>query len=217
MSENGTTMGDDLEDTNLDIVKMRVYYDFASTLCYVAHRVMATVEQEIADLGVELEWCQIDLTMAAPWARGDSFSPEVRAAVHNTGIALGVDVEMPDPWLDSRPASHVALSAPSASIEARWRRSVFDSIFEGKSAELTPELCELAKDLVGLDSIPDEEEGFERVEESTQEAIALGVNGVPTLLLDDWLFGGIYDGESMVSILRQLSEHYRELGTSAVN
>ncbi len=201
----------------MEIVTIRVYYDFASTLCYVAHRVISEIEPQIADLGVELEWRPIDLTTAAPWDRGDSFADQVRTAVHNTGVALGVDVEMPDPWLDSRPAAHVALSAPSASAEARWRREVFDSIFERKTPELTPELVELAKELVGLDSVPDEEQGFPRVEESTREAIALGMTGVPMLLLDNWLVGGVYDGESMVAILRQMSEQYREMGASAVN
>ena len=204
-------------DDTMEIVRIRVYYDFASTLCYVAHRVLLGVEPQITDLGVELEWRPIDLTMAAPWNRGDSFREEVRTAVRNTGMALGVEVEMPDPWLDSRPASHVALCAPSTSAEGRWRREVFDSIFERKTPELTPELVELAKELVGPDALPDEEQGFERVEESTREAIALGLTGVPMLLLDNWLLGGIYDGESMVSILRQLSEQYRELGKSAVN
>lgn len=196
---------------------MRVYYDFASTLCYVAHRVISAVKQEIADLGVELEWRPIDLTMAAPWSRGDSFTGEVRAAVRNTAIELGVDAEMPDPWLDSRPASHVALKAPSPGAEARWRSEVFESIFVRKTPKLTPELLRLATELAGIDALPDEEEGFPVVEESTREAIALGVTGVPTILLDNWIFGGVYDGESMVAILRQLSEQYRELGTSAVN
>ena len=40
---------------------------------------------------------------------------------------------------------------------------------------------------------------------------------MPTFLLDNWVFGGVYDGESMVEILRKLSEQYREIGTSAVN
>ena len=48
-------------------VTIRVYYDFASTLCYVAHRVLSRIEDEITELGVELEWRPIDLTMAAPW------------------------------------------------------------------------------------------------------------------------------------------------------
>ena len=53
-------MGDTMET-----VTIRVYYDFASTLCYVAHRVMCRIEEEIGELGVELEWRPIDLTMAA--------------------------------------------------------------------------------------------------------------------------------------------------------
>ena len=190
-------MGDTMET-----VTIRVYYDFASTLCYVAHRVMCRIEQEIGELGVVLEWRPIDLTMAAPWDRGDSFRPDIRAAVRNTGLALGIDVEMPDPWLDSRPASQVALSLRTPADEARWRRAVFDTFFDRKTPRLTPDLVRLARDLTGLESIPDEAQGFDRVEECTREAIALGVTGVPSFLLDNWLFGGVYDDELMVSILQ---------------
>jgi predicted DsbA family dithiol-disulfide isomerase len=201
----------------MDTVTIRVYYDFASTLCYVSHRVLSAVAQEIADSGVVLEWRPIDMTMAAPWNRGDSFREEIRTAVRNTGLTLGIDVEMPDPWLDSRPASHVALCAPTAAAEARWRSEVFDTFFARRIPRLTPELVRLARELTGLDAIPDERQGFERVEECTREAIALGVTGVPSFLLDNWLFGGVYDGETMVSVLRQLSAQYRETGAGAVN
>jgi predicted DsbA family dithiol-disulfide isomerase len=201
----------------MERVCIRVYYDFASTLCYVAHRVLSRVGKEIEDLGVELEWRPIDLTMAAPWDRGDSFSEEIRTAVRSTALALGLDVEMPDPWLDSRPASHVALAAPSPAAEASWRTAVFDSIFERRVTVLTPELVELARELVGPDAVPRPGQRFPRVEQSTREALALGVTGVPTLLLDNWLVGGVYDGESMVSILEQLAQQYRDLGLSAVN
>jgi predicted DsbA family dithiol-disulfide isomerase len=201
----------------MEVVTIRVYYDFASTLCYVAHRVLSSVEAQIAELGVELEWRPIDLTMAAPWDREDSFSGEIRQAVRNTGLALGIDVEMPDAWLDSRPASQVALAAPSPSAEARWRRAVFHSIFELETPVLTPELVALAAELVGPGALPEDAEEFPRVEKSTLEAIALGVTGVPTLLLDDWLVGGVFDGESMVAIVKQLAEQYRELGSLAVN
>jgi predicted DsbA family dithiol-disulfide isomerase len=201
----------------VQVVTIRIYYDFASTLCYVAHRVLGRIEGEVRELGVALEWRPIDLTMAAPWDRGDSFRPDIRAAVRNTGLALGIDVEMPDPWLDSRPASQVALSLRTPEDEARWRRAVFDTFFDRKTPRLTPELERLARDLTGLATIPDESQGFERVEECTREAIALGVTGVPSFLLDNWLFGGVYDDELMVSILRQLSTQYRESGSEAVN
>ena len=200
----------------MDNVTVRVYYDFASTLCYVAHRVLSRVEDDIAALGVTLEWRPIDLTMAAPWDRGDSFRPDVRAAVRNTGLTLGIDVEMPDPWLDSRPASHVALHIASAQDEARWRHAVFDTFFEKRSFELTPDLLRLARNL-GIGVIPNEAQGFGRVEESTREALAFGLTGVPTFLLDNWMFGGVYDDELMVSILRQLATQYRESGATAVN
>ena len=61
---------------------------------------------------------------------------------------------MPDPWLDSRPASYVALRAPSDGAEVRWRGEVFDSIFQRRTPELTPDLVELAIELVGPDSLP---------------------------------------------------------------
>jgi predicted DsbA family dithiol-disulfide isomerase len=201
----------------MQLVTIRVYYDFASTLCYVAHRVLGRIEDEVRDLGVALEWRPIDLTMAAPWDRGDSFRPDIRAAVRNTGLALGIDVEMPDPWLDSRPASQVALSLQTPADEARWRRAVFDTFFDSKTPRLTPELTRLARELTGVETAPDESQGFDRVEECTREAIALGVTGVPSFLLDNWLFGGVYDDELMVSILRQLSTQYRESGSEAVN
>ena len=100
-----------------DPIRFRVYYDFASTLCYVAHKVLGRIDDRIGELGVELEWRPLDLTMIVPWDRGDSFTADVRTAVHNTGLSLGLDVEMPDPWLDSRPASAIALSAGSDSDE----------------------------------------------------------------------------------------------------
>jgi hypothetical protein len=155
--------------------------------------------------------------MAAPWDRGDSFRPDIRSAVRNTGLALGIDVEMPDPWLDSRPASQVALALRTAEDEARWRDRVFTTFFDRKTPQLTPELLGLARELTGSPSIADPAQGFGSVEECTREAIALGVTGVPSFLLDNWLFGGVYDDELMVSILRQLSEQYRESGATAVN
>jgi predicted DsbA family dithiol-disulfide isomerase len=208
MRENGGAM---------ETVTIRVYYDFASTLCYVVHRVLSRIDEEIAALGVVLEWRPIDLTMAAPWDRGDSFRPDIRSAVRNTGLALGIDVEMPDPWLDSRPASMIALSTRSADDEARWRDAVFTTFFEKKTPRLTPELMRLARELTGIEAAPEESDGFERVEESTREAVALGVTGVPSFLLDNWLFGGVYEDDVMVSILRQLSEQYRQSGAAAVN
>ncbi|MEM6705573.1 MAG: DsbA family protein, partial [Acidobacteriota bacterium] len=188
----------------MDFVKIRVYYDFASTLCYVAHRVITRVQNEITAEGIELEWRPVDLTMAAPWDRGDSFNDEVRESVRETALSLGVDIEMPDPWLDSRPASEIALATVNLKDEARWRSAVFDTFFEAKTPRLTPQLRERAGERAPPDVLAAAPQMYGRVELSTEEAMALGVTGVPTFLLDNWVFGGVYDDESMVAALTQL-------------
>ena len=94
---------------------------------------------------------------------------------------------------------------------------MFDTFFDRKTPRLTPDLERLARKLTGLEAIPDEAQGYDRVEECTREAIALGVTGVPSFLLDNWLLRRVYDDELMVSILRQLSTQYRESGSEAVN
>ncbi len=198
-------------------IRFRVYYDFASTLCYVAHLVLSDVDSEVEALGVELEWRPIDLTMAAPWDRGDSFTEEVRGAVHQTALGLGIDVEMPDPWLDSRPASQVALAIRSPAAERRWRDAVFEEFFVARRRALTPPLAALARELTGADPPLPGGDDYPEVEACTRDAFVLGITGVPTILLDNWAFGGVHDGPTMVSALSQLADRYRELGASIVN
>ena len=200
----------------MDNVIIRIYYDFASTLCYLSHRVLSELDEEIAALGIELEWKPIDLTMIVPWDRGDSFTPEIRQAVHGTGVSLGIEVEMPDPWLDSRPASQIALAMPCARSEARWRSSVFYAFFEERARELSDRQMELAAKLLDGAEHGAENHDFNRVLATTEEAIALGIEGVPTLLADTWLAGGVYDSETMLKLLSELGDRCRE-GDSMVN
>ena len=42
-------------------LRVRVHYDFASSLCYVAHRVMQRMAGELAEIGVTLAWTPLDL------------------------------------------------------------------------------------------------------------------------------------------------------------
>jgi hypothetical protein len=109
-----------------------------------------------------------------------------------------------------------ARSANGASKEARWRHAVYDSIFERRRFDFTPQLSRLALELIGT-TVPEDEAEFELVSESTREAMLLGVNGVPAFVLDDLLFGGIQDGEAMVRSLSELAQLHREAGQSAVN
>ena len=201
----------------METVVIRVYYDFASTLCYIAHRVMGGIVPQVRDLGVVLQWRPIDLTEIVPWNRGDSFAQEIREAVHNTGSSMGVEVQMPDAWVDSRPASKIALLTESDEDEARWRDQVFRCFFELREKELTPELLSLGRDLSAHDNGRGAQDEPGQVAASTKEAIALGVQGVPTFLLDVWPVGGIQDADTMLDVLARFAERYREHGHTTVN
>jgi hypothetical protein len=41
---------------------LRLHYDFASTLCYVAHRLMQRMQGELDELGIRLDGSPVDLS-----------------------------------------------------------------------------------------------------------------------------------------------------------
>src|SRR5262245_40304048 len=53
-------------------VTIRVHYDFASTIAYVAHRVLEQMSDELEAIGVVLDWRPIDLVAITGWRRGEA-------------------------------------------------------------------------------------------------------------------------------------------------
>ena len=95
------------------MLRARVYYDFASTLCYVAHRVFGELEPRLAELGVVLEWCPLDLAQLLGWRRGVPIDEARIANAERVAAELGVAVRPLPVWPDSRDA----LAAARASLE----------------------------------------------------------------------------------------------------
>ncbi len=184
-----------------DLLQVPVYYDFASTLCYVAHRVMGRMRERLEEVGVELFWTPLDLTVITSWRRGDRLRSEQRDNVLRVSRELDVPLTPPDYWIDSRAAMAIALELGSEERE-RWRSRAWQwSYEEGRSLEDPESLADLAAacDLDGPLLRP--ERGLQILQEETERAIATGVHGVPTFLLDIWPIGGIQDEETMLSLL----------------
>ena len=70
-------------------VVIRVYYDFASTLSYVSHRVLGSIDEQLVGIGVQLEWRPIDLTRITGWERGAPLDEEQPHGSGREGL-LGV-------------------------------------------------------------------------------------------------------------------------------
>jgi len=188
-----------------------VYYDFASTICYVAHRVMERIAVEVEAAGLALEWRPVDLTMIAGWRRGVAVEGPRRDNALRVARDLGVAARMPARWLDSRPAHAVTLALASPEKEAAWRERMWTAVFEeGRAVEDDAEIARLATDLeIDLDEL-DLATRRRQLEIDTQRARAAGVTGVPTFLLGVWPMGGIQDQTTMLQLLQRFARKQRE-------
>lgn len=183
-----------------------VYYDFASTIAYVAHRVMGRVEADLAARDIRLEWRPIDLAAITGWPRGVPLPAPARDNAARVARELDVAARVPPRWLDSRAAHAVALALRGSAREPTWRERVWTAIFEEGRALDDATVQALAADL----DLPLPEIDLGVVATATRDAHELGVSGVPTFLLDRWPMGGIQEPPTMLALLDRFARRQRE-------
>jgi predicted DsbA family dithiol-disulfide isomerase len=186
------------------VLRVRTYYDFASTLCYVAHRVFGGLAPELDKLGVALEWAPLDLADLLGWPRGVAVLPARLANAERVAAEHGVDVAPLRVWPDSRDANAAALILARGPQEAAFRERVWTAVFEERRPLDAPGTLEsLARDL-GLDFEPQRlERARDELAFRTQLAAEEDVTGVPTLMLDQFPFGGIQSRETTLLVLER--------------
>jgi predicted DsbA family dithiol-disulfide isomerase len=194
------------------LFRVRVHYDFASTLCYVAHRALAKLEAKVAALGVELAWTPLDLArLAAPWRAGAEVDALRRANAARVAEELGVPVRVPRVWPDGRALGAAALLADPLGRSASWRERAFTAVFEeGRLAVAADEAARLAGE-IGLALSPAAvREALAALELATEGAREEQVTGVPTFMLGAWPFGGIQSEDTMLRVLERFARRARE-------
>jgi predicted DsbA family dithiol-disulfide isomerase len=195
-----------------------VYYDFASSLCYVGHRVMGRLAPFLEELRCELGWVPVDLAGMMRWQRGARVPPDRVTHVERVAETLRVPLRVPGRWLDSRDVGAAALVLARRDVasgeqrEASWRERVWTAIYEeGRNCTDREELARMAGDLeVGFPA-SELEEAREELDRRTGEAVEAMVTGVPTFMLGPWPFGGIQEDETMRSILQRFADRQRGL------
>ena len=192
-------------------LRVEVYYDFASSLCYVGHRVMERMRPLLDELGIALDWKPLDLTELSHWKRGDEMWEPARANTQRVASELDVPLRIPRRWMDSRGAMAVALRLKGSDREPAWRERVWSAVFEeGRDLDEADELERLARDL-DLDLPPLlDPRAIEAVEVATLLAAEADVLGVPTFMLDTWPVGGIQDERTMRSVFTRFARKKRE-------
>jgi predicted DsbA family dithiol-disulfide isomerase len=183
-------------------IRVGVYYDFASSLCYVAHRVMQRLEGDLESLSLELVWTPLDLCRLTGWPRGAPIEGYRRENALRVARELEVDVRMPGHWVDSRAANGTALALAGTVHEPAWRERVFSAIHEeGRFIDAPGTLEALARDLrIDLDELYRGADS-DLLAAATDRARAAEVTGVPTFMLAEWPIGGIQEPAVMRSLL----------------
>ena len=194
--------------TDPDRIVIPVHYDFASSLSYVAHRVMRRIAERFE--GVDFRWTPIDLAALLNWNRGGIVPQDRLANVARVAEELEVPVRIPRVWLDSRRAMAGALALTDERSEAAWRERVYTAIFEeGHDCGEPGRIEGWARDLGLRFEEEDIDRELDRLEQRTRDAADAMVTGVPTFMLAEWPMGGIQDDDTMVSLIGRFARRAR--------
>ena len=208
------------DDTALEVF---VYYDFASCLSYVAHRVLARLDDQLAEDRIDLRWKAIDLTGIGRFQRGRLLDPERRRSLIEVATALDVELDPPARWPDSRLAGEVAATFDMAidrgldrAVEREWRQAAFAAFYE--QVDVADAVEHLFHDFErrghfgthGVASVDDLAAG-RRLAAATRSAVAAGVEGAPTLMFDAFPLCGIHDEATMLGMIQRYARRRRRL------
>jgi predicted DsbA family dithiol-disulfide isomerase len=192
-------------------LRVRVHYDFASSLCYVAHRVMQRMAGELAELGVSLAWTPLDLgRLVGPYRAGADVPDARRDNARRVAEELGVALNVPRIWPDAAALNAAAFRAERAGRGETWRERAFSALFEeGRLAPSDAEVLALARDVDLPLAEADLARGRRELEVATELAREEQVSGVPTFMLGAWPFGGIQTEDTMKRVLERYASKLR--------
>lgn len=189
-----------------------IYYDFASSLCYVAKKVM---EQLDGQLDIELIWKGVQIARRHDgWKNGEMIGDEARGKIFRVARETGVELRVPDRWIDSAAALEGAEFARAQGKFAAYHQSLFSAVYEaGRDIGDRATLLQLVEGL----ELPTRE--FEhalqagtftqRVKETEAEASTFGVVGYPTFMLGEFPLIGIQPAETMRMMIQRYIDKSR--------
>ncbi len=190
---------------------VRVYYDFASTLCYVAHRRLGELAPRIADLGIELVWSPLELSRLLGYRPGAPIEDARRANAARVAAELEVPVRVPRVWPDVHRLSAAATLAEPLGRGPSWRERAFTAVFEEGIVEADDATVQrLARDIALELSAAALAAAAEPLATACESAREAGVTGVPTFMLGRWPFGGIQSDDTMLHVLERYANKARE-------
>ena len=190
-----------------------IYYDYASSLCYVAKRVM---EQLSGQLEIELLWKGVQISRRHQgWKNGEMIGDEAKGKIFRVARETGVALRVPERWLDSAYALEGAEFAQEQGKFVEYHDAIFAAVFEdGKDIGDLPTLLGITE-RIGLSATTLEQAVkagtfTARVKETEAEAATFGIVGYPTFMLGEFSLIGIQPAETMRLMIQRYVDKARE-------
>jgi predicted DsbA family dithiol-disulfide isomerase len=190
--------------------RVRFYYDVVCPYSYMETHAVEAAEDARQ---VEIEWLPFELRPAPRpllEPRGDHLRVDWTRHVYRRAQALGIEIHLPRYQPRSTLPLAACLWAGERGRLREFKHALYEAFFcEGEDIATDREIARAAG-RVGLDAddavaAAYSAERFERIHEIRQEAEAMGIRGVPSLLTDDgeshWGMGGLerlLAGEALV-------------------
>ncbi len=171
-----------------------VYFDYASTLCYIAWRIVRELEPE---LGFEALWKGVPIVLRDHRAKaGRTLGPQELNKILMVVAETGIEVAPPEQWLDSAAALEGAELAREAGRFAAYHDNVFRAAFDERRDIARPDVLDEIAAQVGLDRARsradlDAHRMSPAIAAHKREADAFSALGYPTFILGDFPLTGI--------------------------
>ena len=177
------------------------------------------MEQLRGALTIELLWKGVQISRRHQgWKNGEMLGDEARGKIFRVARETGVDLCVPERWLDSSYALEGAAFARTHDKFNEYHDRIFAAAFEeGKDIGDLPTLLGLV-DAIGLPA-HELEQALQggtlttHVKEIEAEAAMFGVVGYPTFMLGEFPLVGIQPAETMLLLIqRYIDQKQKQVG-----
>ena len=185
-------------------VRIPIYFDYASTLCYSTWRIVKELERELA---FDALWKGVPIAMRDLRAKpGRVLGDAERQKVLMVAAETGIKVAPPRAWIDSSAELQGAEIARDACSFTEYHDAVFRAAFEERADIASAGVLDAIAERAGINrarfrTMLDSGAMLARITEHKREADEFSALGYPTFMLGDFPMTGIQPIESMRLLL----------------
>jgi predicted DsbA family dithiol-disulfide isomerase len=190
-------------------ITIPIYFDYASTLCYIAWRIVRELE---AELGFETMWKGVPIALRDHRAKaGRTLGELERQKVLMVAAETGIPVAPPAQWIDSTAALEGSEVARDAGVFRIYHDAVFRAAFEDRVDIAQPSVldaiaAQAGLDIAGFRAAVDSRSMAPRIEAHRHEADEFSALGYPTFILGDYPLIGIQPIETMRQVIARFMQ-----------